>query len=83
MILSDMGRHVSEFSNARSGNNDRGEEGLFVPSEMLNEDIQNLFMMTPYYYKTAREDQEKLKHIEKLDVTTQFRTVIYNKSRSC
>ena len=50
---------------------------------VVGEDIQNLFMMTPYYYKTAREDQEKLKHIEKLDVTTQFRTVIYKKSRSC
>ena len=34
---------MPEFSNARSGHNDRGEEGLFVPSEMLNEDIQNLF----------------------------------------
>ena len=50
---------------------------------VVGEDIHNLFMMTPYYYKTSREDQEKLKTIDKLDVTTQFRTVIYKKSRSC
>ncbi len=50
---------------------------------VVGEDIQNLFLMTPYYYKTSREDQEKLQKIEKLDVTTQFRTVIYKKSLSC
>lgn len=50
---------------------------------VVGEDIQDLFLMTPYYYKTAREDQEKLKYIEKLDVTTQFRTVVYKKSLSC
>lgn len=32
-----------------------------------SEDVKNLFMMTPYYYKTGKRDQEKLEHIDKLD----------------
>lgn len=44
-----------------------------------NEDINNLFCMTPYYYKTSKNDQEKLKEINALCVTVQTATGIYKK----
>lgn len=37
-----------------------------------NEDIQNLFMMTPYYYKTGRSDQAKLETLEELETEADF-----------
>lgn len=46
-----------------------------------SEDILNLFMMTPYYYKTSSKDQEKLSRIEKLDTETEFMILTYKKSR--
>lgn len=36
------------------------------------EDIQNLFMMTPYYYKTGRADQEKLRKLDYLETEADF-----------
>lgn len=44
-----------------------------------NEDIQNLFKMTPYYYKTSREDQEKLKSLNCLTTTYEFGIIEYEK----
>jgi len=43
------------------------------------EDIKNLFMMTPYYYKTSAEDQQKLDKIEKLNTETEFLVLSYKK----
>lgn len=40
------------------------------------EDIRNLFMMTPYYYKTGREDQAKLAKLESLDTGAEFALVL-------
>jgi 23S rRNA (guanine745-N1)-methyltransferase len=37
-----------------------------------NEDIMNLFMMTPYYYKTGKEDQQKLCGLNLLETEIQF-----------
>ena len=34
-----------------------------------NEDIVNLFKMTPYYYKTGADDQKKLESITRLDTS--------------
>lgn len=44
-----------------------------------NEDIKNLFMMTPYYYKTSADDQKKLDSIESLEISTEFEVVAYRK----
>lgn len=44
-----------------------------------NSDIKNLFMMTPYYYKTSKQDKQKLDNIEKLSITAQFKITIYKK----
>lgn len=37
-----------------------------------NDDVKNLFMMTPYYYKTSEKDFKKLDEIENLKVSTEF-----------
>ena len=42
-----------------------------------NEDIVNLFSMTPYYYKTGKNEQEKLKLLEKLKTTVEFEIITY------
>lgn len=39
--------------------------------------IENLFKMTPYYYKTSREDTEKLLSLEKLTTTVHFNIEVY------
>ena len=44
-----------------------------------NEDILNLFMMTPYYYKTGIDDQNKLKKLNRLNTQTAFDVTVYKK----
>lgn len=41
------------------------------------EDIQNLFMMTPYFYKTSRSGQERLLSAERLDTEIEFGIDVY------
>ena len=41
------------------------------------EDIKNLFMMTPYYYKTSKEDTARLMKLEKLQTKIQFEILCY------
>ena len=44
---------------------------------MNREDILHLFEMTPYYYKTSREDQERLMKLDSLSVTASFELLVY------
>lgn len=44
-----------------------------------NEHIQNLFKMTPYYYKTSRKDQEKVLKLNTLTTKIEFGIIIYKK----
>ncbi len=44
-----------------------------------NTGIQNLFMMTPYYYRTPKEKTEKLKALEKLTISAEFKLLVYRK----
>lgn len=44
-----------------------------------NKDIKNLFMMTPYYYKTSESDQKKLDGLETLITETEFLILTYEK----
>ena len=44
-----------------------------------NEDVQALFLMTPYYYKTGAEDQQKLAAVPSLCVTTEFLIAVCQK----
>ena len=41
------------------------------------ESVNDLFMMTPYYYKTGRNDQEKLQKIDSLAVSLEFVIGVY------
>lgn len=43
------------------------------------EDIDALFRMTPYYYRTSEKDKQKLLGYEELDVTVDFAIFIYSK----
>lgn len=43
------------------------------------EDIQNLFRMTPYYYKTSADDQRKLESLITLTTKAQFSVRVYRK----
>lgn len=45
-----------------------------------SEDITNVFMMTPYYYKTSAEDQKKLQNITELDTETEFGILTYRRT---
>ncbi len=42
-------------------------------------DIQNLFKMTPYYYRTKKEDLEKINHLKTFEVTIAFELLVYQK----
>ena len=44
-----------------------------------NTDLNNLFMMTPYYNTSSRKDKDKLKSIDHLEVTFSFMIEIYKK----
>ncbi len=43
------------------------------------EDIQNLFLMTPYYYKTSLQDKEKLAKLKTLNTKIDFMIKVYQK----
>lgn len=44
-----------------------------------NDDILRLFKMTPYYYKTSREDQAKLEKLTQLKTEIEFGVLVYEK----
>ena len=44
-----------------------------------NDDIMNLFRMTPYYYKTGRKETQKLLELNELETTVHFGVEIYEK----
>ena len=43
------------------------------------EDIAALFRMTPYFWKTPKEGAERLAQVQALDLTAEFRILIYEK----
>ena len=46
-----------------------------------NEAIQNLFMMTPYYYKTGIDDQKKINNLNYLETQAEFEIRVYRKEK--
>ena len=46
------------------------------------EDILNLFQMTPYYYRTRKEDLEKIHSLTEFDVTISFELLVYTKNNN-
>ncbi len=43
-------------------------------------DIQNLFLMTPYYYKTGKTEQARLQTLQTLTTETEFYVLVYRKN---
>lgn len=43
--------------------------------------IQNLFKMTPYYYKTGIADQQKINNLDYLETQAEFEIRVYRKDR--
>ncbi len=43
------------------------------------EDIQSLFSMTPYYYRTGKKEQERLAALESLKTQVEFELLIYKR----
>ena len=62
---------------------DESEEMIFEYPVVLesHEDIFNLFTMTPYYYKTSAEAVEKLKKVNRLELTCGFSIRTFTKKR--
>lgn len=44
------------------------------------EEIEALFSMTPYYYKTSPKDREKLSALEALETQSEFMLLVYRKN---
>ena len=44
-----------------------------------NSDIQNLFSMTPYYYKSGKKEQDKIAELNELDTEIEFEILVYRK----
>ena len=42
-------------------------------------EIENLFKMTPYYWKTPRAGRERLRAMERLDITAEFNIHVFGK----
>lgn len=45
-----------------------------------NAEIESLFKMTPYYYKTSRTDQQKLEKLNNLRTEIEFCVLVYKKA---
>lgn len=72
VYLNDVPDYEEEGFNAA-----RKEDVSYSVSLQSTEDISNLFLMTPYYYKTGSADQNKLTKISQLEVTLAFRIITY------
>lgn len=48
---------------------------------LSREDIQSLFTMTPYYYRTAVGQKERLKQFDRLETTMDFELLAYKNSK--
>ncbi len=44
------------------------------------EQIENLFSMTPYYWKTSKEDADKLRKLEQLETELDFEIAVFEKN---
>lgn len=54
-------------------------ENLSYKFTCEGENIRRLFSMTPYCYKTSKQDRAKLDSLERLDITADFDIFIYRK----
>lgn len=73
--------YLNEIENIRIDGMYLDNEFKIASSATLNnEDINNLFMMTPYYNTTSPTDKDKLKNINSLNITFSFIIDVYKKA---
>lgn len=57
-----------------------GEEQLRIPISLkCADDVRNLFMMTPYAYRTSKEGRERVASLDSLDTEAHFYLLTYRK----
>lgn len=57
-------------------------ESIQIKNEIIlnnKDDVKNLFMMTPYYYKTGIKEQARLETLHTLTTKTEFGVAVYKK----
>lgn len=59
-----------------------GEKTLDYTVIVAGEHVHDLFGMTPYYWKTSRQDSEKLDGIDRLETELSFKLSVYRKKTS-
>ncbi|MBE6616968.1 MAG: hypothetical protein E7627_03345 [Ruminococcaceae bacterium] len=71
--------HISEFDPvSHEGFSEICRDRLTYKTEIqCNDDIRNLFVMTPFYYKTTEAGRERLYSQEKLDITLDTNYMIF------
>ncbi len=94
ITVTPMENHLMELKNAVYENTyknpyvDPERDGYVIKSSReikysikleSNEDIVSLFAMTPYYYKTAPSDRQKLEKIDSLETGVEFLITEYEK----
>ena len=57
----------------------RSERVNYTATVEGTEQIENLFSMTPYYWKTSKEDAQKLGRLERLETELDFEIVVFKK----
>ena len=56
------------------------KETLTGNIRVAKEDIEDLFAMTPYYFRTSKKDHDKLSGLEYLDTEIAFDLFLYRKN---
>ncbi len=55
------------------------EHLIRAPFAVEHDNLMNLFMMTPYYYRTGAEGKKKLEDIASISITAEFLVRVYRK----
>jgi len=79
--LYDEPRSATGIVRVPDGFNVVSEETLSYTAKLVcNEDIMNLFYMTPFCYKTSKRDVEKLSSLDSLEVTVEVKLTVLKDS---
>ena len=79
-VLYDEPRTASgEVNNPDFFSIEKQEIFSYPVSLLRNEDVKNLFYMTPFCYKTSKSDAEKLLSVDTLDVTVEVKLTVFKK----
>ena len=78
-VLYDTPTHNEVRADAPTAMTEEHRERLTYQMELSNADVQNLFAMTPYFYRTSREGHARLAACEHLSCEADFEITLYRK----